>query len=120
MEIPYRASLTEVVDSTLPTLPETRLFTRISASLNRPAFRTCPLLVLAAAYLFPLTQLLRPPFGDEGTLLYGAQRVSEGGIPGRDFVEMIGQGSFYWLGLFFKLFGTGWQVSRLHLLFTGV
>jgi len=89
-------------------------------SFNHAAIRTCLLLALTAAFLLPITQILCPPFGDEGTLLYGAQRVSEGAVPGRDFVEMIGPGSFYWLGLFFKLFGTGWQVSRLFLFFTGV
>jgi hypothetical protein len=100
MDIPYRA----------PKAP----------SFNHPATRTCLLLVLTAAYLLPLTQILWPPFGDEGTLLYGAQQVSEGAIFGRDFVEMMGPGSFYWLGLFFKLFGPGWQVSRLFLLCTGI
>jgi hypothetical protein len=99
----------EVVNSTLPAF-----------RFNHPVIRTCLLLALTAAFLFPITQILCPPFGDEGIILYGAQRVSEGAVPGRDFVEMIGPGSFYWLGLFFKLFGAGWQVSRLHLLFTGV
>jgi hypothetical protein len=93
---------------------------RIAPSFNNPTIRTCLLLLLAAAYLFPLTQILWPPFGDEGTILYGAQRVSEGAVAGRDLVEMMGPGSFYWLGLFFKLFGPGWQVSRLFLLFTGL
>jgi hypothetical protein len=120
MEIRYRASLTEVVDSVLPALPEAYPMARKALTFNHPAVRTCLLLALTAAYLLPITQILCPPFGDEGTLLYGAQRVSEGAVPGRDFVEMIGPGSFYWLGLFFKLFGAGWQVSRLHLLFTGV
>ncbi|HEX4277653.1 MAG TPA: glycosyltransferase family 39 protein, partial [Bryobacteraceae bacterium] len=120
METPYRASLTEIVDSTLPAFPEARPAARKAPAFNHPVIRTCVLLALTVAFLFPITQILCPPFGDEGTLLYGAQRVSEGAVPGRDFVEMIGPGSFYWLGLFFKLFGAGWQVSRLYLLFTGV
>ncbi|MFL6351608.1 MAG: glycosyltransferase family 39 protein [Bryobacteraceae bacterium] len=57
--------------------------------------------------------------GDEGTIVYGAQRVLEGQVPYRDFLEMIGPGSFYWLALFFKLFGLGWQVTRFYLLLTG-
>lgn len=77
------------------------------------------LLLLTVAYLLPFTQVLSR-VGDEGTIIYGAQRVCEGAIPGRDFVEVIGPGAFYWLALFFKLFGTGWQVTRLYLLLTGV
>jgi|SRR5579863_5077369 len=87
--------------------------------LNQPLVRNVLLLVLTTAYLFPFTHVLKP-VGDDGTILYGAQRVSEGAVPGRDFLEVMGPGSFYWLGLFFKLFGAGWEVSRLHLLFTGV
>jgi hypothetical protein len=120
MESTYRASLTEPVDSTLPALPEAHPTARKASPFNHPVIRTCLLLALTAAFLLPVTRILCPVLGDEGTLLYGAQRVSEGAIPGRDFVEMIGPGSFYWLGLFFKLFGAEWQVSRLHLLFTGV
>ncbi len=85
----------------------------------RPTLRTALLLSLTAAYLLPIVWILHR-VGDEGTLLYGAQRVSEGAIPGRDFVEVLGPGSFYWLGLFFKLFGAGWLVTRIVLLFTGV
>lgn len=77
--------------------------------------------VLAAtsAYLFPFTRLLHR-IGDEGTIVYGAQRVLEGAVPYRDFVEVMGPGSFYWLAVFFKIFGDTWQVSRLCLLITGV
>jgi hypothetical protein len=113
MGTPYRASLTEAVDSTLP-------MARKAPPINHAVIRTCLLLAVTAAFLFPITRILCPPLGDEGILLYGAQRVSEGAIPGRDFVEMIGPGTFYWLGLFFKLFGAGWQVSRLYLFFTAV
>ena len=92
--------------------PETRLF-------DRPLVRTGLLLLVTTAYLLPFTQVLRP-VGDDGTILYGAQRVSEGAVFGRDFVEVMGPGSFYWLALFFKLFGAGWRVTRLYLLCTGV
>ena len=120
METPYRVSLTEVVDSPSQAFPDAHPLARKALRLTGPVVRICLLLALTVAFLLPITQILRPPFGDEGALLYGAQRVSEGAVPGRDFVEMIAPGSFYWLGLFFKLFGAGWQVSRLHLLFTGV
>jgi hypothetical protein len=120
MESPFRASLAELVDSNPPAFPEAHPMALKAPSFNHPAIRACLLLALTVAFLLPITQILCPPFGDEGIILYGAQRVSEGAVPGRDFVEMIGPGSFYWLGLFFKLFGAGWQVSRLFLLFTGV
>ena len=59
----------------------------------------------SAAYLYPFLRVLWR-VGDEGTLVYGAQRVAEGAVPYRDFFEVMGPGTFYWLGLFFKLFGT--------------
>jgi len=120
METPYRASLSELADSSSRAFSEAHPMARKALSFNHPLVRTGLVLALTAAYLLPLTQILSPPFGDGGILLYGAQRVSEGAVPGREFVEMIGPGSFYWLGLFFKLFGAGLQVSRLHLFFTGV
>ncbi len=58
--------------------------------------------------------------GDEGTLVYGAQRVVEGDLPYRDFFEVMGPASFYWLGLFFKLFGVHVAVARGLVLLTGV
>lgn len=120
MELVHSSSIAEPVDRLNLAIPEAKSAKRETPLFDRPLIRTGLLLVLSAAYLLPLTQILCPPFGDEGTLLYGAQRVSEGAVFSRDFVEMIGPGSFYWLGLFFKMFGSGWQVSRLLLLFTGL
>jgi hypothetical protein len=74
---------------------------------------------LSALYLFPIIHLLYR-VGDEGTIVYGAQRVLEGQVPSRDFLELMGPGSFYWLALFFNLFGVTWQVTRFYLLFNGV
>ncbi|HXI39939.1 MAG TPA: hypothetical protein VNH83_08170, partial [Bryobacteraceae bacterium] len=73
----------------------------------------------AAAYLYPFLRVLWR-VGDEGTLVYGAQRVAEGAVPYRDFMEVMGPGTFYWLGLFFKIFGATWLVARAEVLFTGV
>ncbi len=73
----------------------------------------------SAAYLYPFMRVAAI-FGDEGTLLCGAQRVAEGAVPGRDFFEAMGPASFYWLGFFFRLFGTTWLVARAVLLITGV
>ena len=56
--------------------------------------------------------------GDEGTLVYGAQIVAQGALPYRDFFEVMGPGSFYFLGLFFKLFGPNILVARAVLLLT--
>lgn len=76
------------------------------------------LLIFTLCYLLLFIRVLRR-IGDEGTLVYGAQLVAEGALPYRDFFETMGPGSFYWLGLFFKLFGTNVLVARSVLLFTG-
>jgi hypothetical protein len=55
---------------------------------------------------------------DEGGLIYGAERVAEGQVPFRDFFEVAGPGTFYWLAFFFKLFGTTWVATRISLLLT--
>jgi len=90
------------------------------ATVNRREHLRYAIVGLAsAAYLYPFLRVLWR-VGDEGTLVYGAQRVSEGAVPYRDFMEVMGPGTFYWLGLFFKLFGTTWMVTRLLLLVTGV
>jgi hypothetical protein len=85
----------------------------------RAALRYLLLGLGAAAYLFPFLRVLWR-VGDEGTLVYGAQRVAEGAVPYRDFFEVMGPGSFYWLGFFFRVFGSSWLVSRMVLGFTGV
>jgi hypothetical protein len=56
--------------------------------------------------------------GDEGVFLSGAVRVTDGQIPCRDFFEAAGPGSFYWLALFFKLFGTSFFTARISLALT--
>jgi hypothetical protein len=56
--------------------------------------------------------------GDEGTLITGAARVAAGQLPFRDFFEVMGPGTFYWLALFFKFLGTTWLATRISLLFT--
>ncbi len=56
---------------------------------------------------------------DEGIYLYGAQVTALGAIPGRDFVELQGPGTFYWLALFFKVFGPNLFTARALLLLTG-
>jgi len=79
-----------------------------------------PYLLVAACsilYFLPFLRVLSQQ-GDEGTLIDGAVRVAEGQLPFRDFLEVSGLGTFYWLALFFKLLGTTWLATRICLLFT--
>src|SRR5258708_36280139 len=88
--------------------------------VNRRAYLRYALVALgAAAYLYPFLRVLWR-VGDEGTLVYGAQRVAEGAVPYRAFMEVMGPGTFYWLGLFSKIFGATWLVARAEVLITGV
>src|SRR5262245_47428225 len=73
---------------------------------------------IAAAYLYLFVRV-QWRIGDEGDMLNGALAVVEGRVPYRDFNDLRGPLSFYWLGLFFKLFGGSWRVARIHLLLTG-
>jgi 4-amino-4-deoxy-L-arabinose transferase-like glycosyltransferase len=77
------------------------------------------LLVLCSLlYLYPFMRVLRIRT-DEGTLLYGAVRVVNGEVPFRDFFEAyVGPGTFYWLALFFKVFGISWFATRVSLILT--
>ncbi len=80
-----------------------------------------PLLGFAAltgVYLFFFVRVLtwNP---DGGIYIYGAQMVLGRAIPARDFVELQGPGSFYWLALFFKFFGVSFLTARALLLVTG-
>ena len=76
------------------------------------------LFLFSSAYLYFFVRVLNR-IGDEGALVYNAQRVIEGALPSRDFVEIMGPASFYWLGLFFKLFGVHVYVARGLLMLTG-
>jgi 4-amino-4-deoxy-L-arabinose transferase-like glycosyltransferase len=77
------------------------------------------LTILTVIYLYLFIRVLWR-VGDEGTLLQGAQLVAEGALPYRDFFDVMGPASFYWLGLFFKLFGIHIWVARGLLLVTGL
>src|SRR5580704_10871343 len=70
-------------------------------------------------YLFPFMRLFlqTPP---EGLLVYGAVRVLHGQVFARDFFEVVGPGTFYWLALFFKLFGTTFVATRICLFVTSL
>ena len=70
-------------------------------------------------YLLPFVRMLAwcP---DEGVSEYGAERILHGVIPGREFIELYAPGAYYWLALFFKLFGASVEVARGFLLAEGV
>jgi hypothetical protein len=73
----------------------------------------------AGLYLLPFMRLLlqTPP---EGLLVYGAQRIFHGQVFARDFFEVVGPGTFYWLALFFKLFGVTFAATRICLFVTSL
>jgi hypothetical protein len=68
----------------------------------------------AALYILPLIRLYLVGT-DEGTLDYGAVRVFHGQVFSRDFFEVMGPGTFYWLAGFFKLFGISFLATRICL-----
>jgi len=65
-------------------------------------------------YLLPFMRIILAGT-DEGTLLCGAVRIVHGQVFARDFFEVMGPGSFYWLAAFFNLFGITFLASRICL-----
>ena len=57
---------------------------------------------------------------DEGLLVSGAVRVVHGQVFARDFFEIVGPGTFYWLAIFFKLFGVTFAAERICLFVTSL
>jgi hypothetical protein len=68
----------------------------------------------ASLYLLPFMRIIFAGT-DEGILLCGAERIVHGQVFARDFFEMPGPGTFYWLAAFFKLFGVTFLASRICL-----
>ncbi len=68
----------------------------------------------AGLYLLPFMRIILAGT-DEGTLLSGAVRIVHGQVFARDFFEVMGPGTFYWLAAFFKLFGVTFLASRICL-----
>jgi hypothetical protein len=73
----------------------------------------------ACLYILPFMRLYMLGT-DEGTLDYGAVRVIHGQVFARDFFEVIGPGTFYWLAAFFKLFGISFLATRICLFVTSL
>ncbi len=73
----------------------------------------------AGLYMIPFMRLLlQAP--DEGLLAYGAVRVTQGQVFARDFFEIVGPGTFYWVALFFKIFGVSFATAHLCLFVTSL
>lgn len=85
-----------------------------------PAERWAAILVfvLSFAYLLLFVRYtsIEP---DEGILLQGAQRILRGEVLYRDFFSFLTPGSYYWLALLFKVFGSSFVVARVALALTG-
>jgi 4-amino-4-deoxy-L-arabinose transferase-like glycosyltransferase len=56
---------------------------------------------------------------DEGIILQGAQRILHGEVLYRDFFSFFTPGSYYFLALLFKIFGSSILVARTALVFFG-
>lgn len=77
------------------------------------------LALLAGGFLYPFVRTF-PDALDGGVFLNGADLINCGYLPSRDFVEPQGPGSFVWLALFFRLFGTTLETARTLLSLTGI
>ena len=89
---------------------------------SRQLRKYVPYLIFAlcvSLYFIPFMRLLLRG-SDEGILVEGAVRTVHGQLLGRDFLEVIGPGTFYWLALFFKMFGVTFLASRICLFVTSL
>ena len=56
---------------------------------------------------------------DEGIVLQGAQRILQGQVLYRDFFSFFTPGSYYWMALLFKIWGSSILVGRTALMIYG-
>jgi hypothetical protein len=98
--------------SPLPHLPARRSFARRYAGYFI-------FTLLASLYLLPIMRILLLGT-NEGTLVGGAVRVVHGQVFARDFFEVMGPGTIYWLAAFFKLFGVTFLALRICLFLTSL
>jgi hypothetical protein len=87
---------------------------RRSLQSTRPRLAYCLFAFCSSLFLLPLMRTLFIR-SDEGIFLDGAARIIHGQVFARDFFEIIGPGSFYWVATFFKLFGVTFFAARLSL-----
>src|ERR1019366_7501396 len=71
----------------------------------------------AGFYLLPFMRVIFVA-RDEGSFLYGAVRIVHGQVFARDFFEIMGPGTFYWVAAFFKLLGISMLATRICLFVT--
>jgi len=71
---------------------------------------------LAYLWLFRRYTSMEP---DEGIVLQGAQRILRGEVLYRDFFSFFTPGSYYFLALLFKVFGSSFLATRTALVFFG-
>ena len=88
-------------------------------STARPALRYLFFTLCASLYLLPFMRVLFLGT-DEGLLISGAVRVANGQVFARDFSEIVGPGTFYWLAIFFKLFGVTFMAAHICLFLTSL
>ena len=73
-------------------------------------------LTVAYLWIFRRYTSMEP---DEGIVLEGAQRILRGEVLYRDFFSYFTPGSYYFLALLFKIFGSSFLVARTALVFFG-
>jgi 4-amino-4-deoxy-L-arabinose transferase-like glycosyltransferase len=71
---------------------------------------------LAYLWIFRRYTSMEP---DEGIVLEGAQRILRGEVLYRDYFSYFTPGSYYFLALLFKIFGSSFLVARTALVFFG-
>jgi hypothetical protein len=115
-------STVEVIPELNVKADDPRSGTRGPSATRSSARKYLPYLVFAlcvSLYFFPFMRLLLRG-SDEGVLVEGAVRTVHGQLLGRDFLEVVGPGTFYWLALFFKVFGVTFLASRICLFVTSL
>jgi hypothetical protein len=84
------------------------------AALVRKHARFAIITTGCALYLLPFMRVMLPRT-DEGIFLSGAARLVHGQMFGRDFREVMGPATFYWLALFYRVFGISFLAAHLCL-----
>jgi hypothetical protein len=95
-------------------IPPWSPFRTVRPSLWRYLTVTACVLLYSVPFLRVLTLRV-----DEGWCLTDAARVYHGQLPYRDFFEFVGPVTFYWIALFFHLFGETWMATRICVLVLG-
>lgn len=112
------------VDATVELLTQRKLSTHAVGAIapfGAPKQSTRSYVVFslcATLYLLPFMRVLLNT--DEGLLTYGAVRITQGQVFARDFFEIVGPGTFYWVALFFKVLGVTFFAAHTCLFITSL